>query len=218
MFYITFETQIPPANRSLSSQYYTKLQGLVQSAPGFVAETGFTSMTVEGKRLLFVRFLNEESAHQWRVNPVHLNIQAKARYQIYTDYRLRVGPEALLDTEHRPETARTDTNGMLLILEHSLDDIASSERIDWLLSCLPQITPQIIDTYANARLKIHLIPLQDTTSAHELVQALESKGEITVYCMGIIREYGNNDRTQAPGDADELHARYADPAQLGPKE
>ncbi|CAO1606183.1 hypothetical protein XANCAGTX0491_009684 [Xanthoria calcicola] len=95
MFITVFECITPASEAAIGGQYYTQMQTLLRSQPGFISETPFASPIHPDKAVLIAKGETEAGVHIWRTQHEHLRIQYKARRSVFAGYRLRVGPELL---------------------------------------------------------------------------------------------------------------------------
>ena len=69
--------------------------------PGFVDKKTFVAE--DGERLTVVRFLDEESQHAWKLDPVHREAQVEGRADFYEEYRIAVCDEVRCHEWHMDE-------------------------------------------------------------------------------------------------------------------
>jgi heme-degrading monooxygenase HmoA len=201
MFIIVFESTTPPEHEQVSSHYYTKLSKLLPQQPGFISETPFESVSFQNWALLVAKFTDEAAAHHWRINSTHLQIQKSAREKIFTDFRVRVGPELSPTGIQKSSTEEAPLSSQcrpLLLLEYPENKGTESLDLDALRprtssECDPSIT-----TYKNVESILQILTWETEEAATKFGRSMNLPSHISSHWINIVREYGKNDRREAP--------------------
>lgn len=95
MHFVAFQSSQLPSTVPTAQEYFGILAPLVKEVPGFIDFTFHTSPIESDlvRGMLVAQFKDEHSIRTWQQHPTHLDIQMKARANIFEDYRIRIGPE-----------------------------------------------------------------------------------------------------------------------------
>lgn len=66
------------------------LKPILETMPGFISIERFSSLTEDGKILSLSFWEDEEAIKGWREQMEHQKAQQKGRYELFSNYRLRV--------------------------------------------------------------------------------------------------------------------------------
>jgi len=97
MFAVIFEVE---PHKERFDEYLALAKALrprLDAIDGFIDIDRFASKRTEGRVLSLSIFRDEKSVIRWRTHAMHHNAQEKGRFEIFADYRLRVG-EITADT------------------------------------------------------------------------------------------------------------------------
>src|ERR1700747_1216705 len=102
MFAVIFEV-LPGKGRKDDYLALAKhLKPILEGIDGFIDNERFESKLRPGWVLSHSTWRDEKSVVRWRTEAEHHAVQEKERYEIFEDYRLRVG-EVISDTNPPPE-------------------------------------------------------------------------------------------------------------------
>lgn len=217
---VVFEGKIPvtPNLATISSQYYATLQDLLKQQAGFISETPYLSVDQPGQQVLIAEFTDEAALHAWRKQHTHLQIEAKARADVFADYRIRSGTELVDDggdvvaeDEHTGEKKGTGSAGRYLLLrqwsaagglglEAGGDTRPEAGMTGDMLTSLVDAA-----TYQGEKM-LQIISWRTLSDASAVRKAMLSVEGTTARLMRVERDYGKYHREEAPADADESQA------------
>lgn len=201
MFIIVFESMTPPEHERVSSNYYEKLQKLVLHQQGFISETPFESVNSPNRGLTLAEFADETAAHEWRMNPTHLRIQKSAREKIFTDFRIRAGPEFPLSGVKEPATPAVASSSRcrtLLVLRYTKEEGMESLDLDSLRPHTSTEYDPNINAYKNDQNVIQILSWETEEAATKFRSCMTLPSHVSVHCIDIVRDYGKSDRKEAP--------------------
>jgi heme-degrading monooxygenase HmoA len=90
MFAVIFEVYPKPDRRAEYLEIANALRSDLETIDGFISIERFTSFVDEDKMLSLSFWRDEAAIADWRNRINHQKAQAKARQEIFIDYRLRV--------------------------------------------------------------------------------------------------------------------------------
>lgn len=95
MHLVAFQSSQFPSTVPTAQEYFATLAPLVKEVPGFVSFKYYTSPIESDlvRGMLVAAFDDAQSIKIWQQHPTHLDIQKKARANVYEDYRIIIGPE-----------------------------------------------------------------------------------------------------------------------------
>jgi heme-degrading monooxygenase HmoA len=191
------------------------LKPKLEAVDGFVANERFESKRTQGRLLSLSTWRDEKAVVRWRTQGEHHGVQEKGRFEIFEDYRLRVG-EITHDTE--PPAAPT-------VEERRLDETAVG---DAKVATIVELTPK---AGSDAAARADTLPAQLGLDAHrdglvdaEVFESIYSPSKLLLLGLWrdaeaaqrwrpahpatagtmrrrqvrIIRDYGMFDRREAP--------------------
>ncbi|HKM74006.1 MAG TPA: antibiotic biosynthesis monooxygenase [Stellaceae bacterium] len=107
MFAVIFEVKPKPERWDDYLHYATMLRPELERIDGFIDNERFGSQRREGWLLSLSTWRDEKSLIRWRTQALHHEVQEKGRFEIFQDYRLRVG-EVIADNQLPPERILRD--------------------------------------------------------------------------------------------------------------
>jgi heme-degrading monooxygenase HmoA len=102
MFSVIFEVNRKPERSNDYLEFAKQLKPILEKIDGFVDNERFESKRRKGWLLSHSTWRDEKSVIRWRTEGEHHHVQEKGRFEIFQDYRLRVG-EVVSDTAPPPE-------------------------------------------------------------------------------------------------------------------
>ena len=102
MFSVIFEVHPKEGKKDECLGLANHLKPLLEAINGFIDNERFESKLRPGWVLSHSTWRDEKSVVRWRTEAEHHAVQEKGRYEIFEDYRLRVG-EVISDTDPPPE-------------------------------------------------------------------------------------------------------------------
>ncbi len=108
MFVVIFEVQ-PKAERKENYLELAKLlRPELEQIEGFIDNERFASQRMPGRVLSLSTWRDEKALIRWRTLPQHHEVQQKGRFEVFTDYHLRVG-EVTSDSAPPPGLSLAET-------------------------------------------------------------------------------------------------------------
>ncbi len=98
MFMVIFEVQPHKERFDEYLEIAKTLKPHIEKIDGFIDNERYASKRTEGRILSLSTWRDEKAVVRWRTLAVHHQAQEKGRFEIFRDYRLRVG-EIVSDTE-----------------------------------------------------------------------------------------------------------------------
>jgi len=114
MFSVIFEVHPKEGKKDEYLGLAKHLKPLLEAINGFIDNERFESKLRPGWVLSHSTWRDEKSIVRWRTEAEHHAVQEKGRYEIFEDYRLRVG-EVISDTD--PPRKRRSTSSVLMRLK-----------------------------------------------------------------------------------------------------
>jgi heme-degrading monooxygenase HmoA len=232
MFSVIFEVLPNEGKKDEYLELAKHLKPLLETIDGFVDNERFESQLRPGWVLSHSTWRDEKSVVRWRTEGEHHVVQAKGRFQIFGDYRLRVGDV----------TADTDPPREAPILERRFDETEVGEAK---LVTFTEITPLRGAAFTNQAgpLPAHfgLDLANHAIAEHDVWASIYNPGKMALLVswsdakagrlwtprkvdgietlrhrsVRVVRDYGRFDRREAPQYYDDvkgretLHARPA---------
>ena len=220
MYFVIFESAVPKSRAAISAAYYAKLQKLLSFQPGFISEVPFGSPFDEEGQTLISKFDDEASVREWRLQHDHLKIEKKARETILEDYRLRAGPKVLFDNEvqEKNEGIPAQEQGRYVILyerpitenltplSHEITAIVDATKFD-----VSVVAKNVVDfaVYQGAETALWVSGWSTKAAAIEFEKSIQRVPSDDVHLIRVARDYGKNNRAEAPEGADVAQATAA---------
>ena len=210
MFSVIFEVHPKEGKKDEYLGLAKHLKPLLEAIDGFIDNERFESKLRPGWVLSHSTWRDEKSVVRWRTEAEHHAVQEKGRYEIFEDYRLRVGA-VISDTDPPPEAP---------IREQRLDEteVGHAKFVTF-----TEITPERNTNFATqADLLPSHLGLDRHSGAiveHDVFASIYNLGKIALLVgwkdveksakldgiqalrqgsIRIVREYGRFDRREAP--------------------
>jgi heme-degrading monooxygenase HmoA len=215
MFAVIFLVQPKPERWNDYLDLAKNLKPMLDSVDGFIGNERFASKRTQGRLLSLSTWRDEKAVVRWRAQAEHHDAQEKGRFEIFEDYRLRVG-EITHDTE--PPTAATIEETRLdetevgnakvatiteLTAKAGSDLAASAGRLPAHLGLCPKLDGladvEVFESINNPGRLLLLGLWRDADTAKRWAPARPVPGEnLRHRQVRIIRDYGMFDRREAP--------------------
>lgn len=195
MYFVLFIGSVPTDRAELSGKYYNTLQPLLQNIEGFLEETSFAAPSQPGVRCLFARFANGTSLVEWRNHPTHLRIMHHARREVFDQFRITVGTDALPSA-----TAASDEQRVVIAYQRPATQEAVQEDMNpsYLFRGTASDMLAECQSYASANIRMWVLRLKFGASADEFEASFERIPGDALYRIYVLRDYTKDDRTEAP--------------------
>lgn len=201
MFVVLFEVQPHPERFDDYLDTAKLLRPELEAIEGFIDNTRFASARTEGRILSLSTWRDEKSLIRWRTHATHHERgQQRGRFEIFADYRLRVG-EVTADS-HPPASGS--------LRQHRYDDteIGTAKAATVLEPLDPHDTDALPDLHTSAGLadterfdgvlEPHAPLLLASWTSLTAAQDSPTLPTTRVRHVRIIREYGLHERREAP--------------------
>jgi heme-degrading monooxygenase HmoA len=188
------------------------LRPRLEAIDGFIDIDRFASKRAQGRVLSLSIFRDEKAVIRWRTHAAHHAAQEQGRFEIFADYRLRVG-EIFADTapppghaivQQRLDATETGDAKVVTISEIAVAAplAAESDALASLLG-LPSGTPGLVDREAFESIyhpgKLLLLAgWHDAEAAAAWSPARPDAAQARHRHVRVIRDYGLSDRREAP--------------------
>lgn len=207
--FVCFEGKYHADQTELGGRFYRQMSELVQTQPGFISQTAFVSVDDDLQRLLYVRFEDEEHLHKWSNNHAHRGVQAKGRANVFADYRLRVGKEALPDQLEFSNSGTASASKYLLLWQYPKSTKNTDNDQDTSYSALEVDVPSVIwqrvvdtATYHNNTHILRISAWPSENLGRRVEAAIPRIEGDDLRLIRIERDYGRFRRDEAPVHAD----------------
>jgi heme-degrading monooxygenase HmoA len=202
MFAVVFEVQ---PRRERFDEYLAHARALrphLERIDGFIDNERFASRRTEGRLLSLSIWRDEKSVIRWRIHSGHHVVQEKGRFEIFADYRLRVG-EITRDSgaaqaleQQRFDATEIGDAKVLTVSEQAAaphpDALAARLGLDRKPSGL--IGHEVFESITAPG---RLVVLAAWTTG-EAARALRADPEVRHREIRVIRDYGMFERREAP--------------------
>ena len=220
MYFVILESTVPKSRTAISAAYYTNMQKLLHAQPGFISEVPFGSPFDEERQTLVSKWVDGSSVRKWRLQHDHLKIEKKGRETVFGDYRLRAGPKLLSDGEEDEGNEMTSTHkqghfmvlyeqpiaGIMTPLSHEITALLDDAKFD-----VSAVTTRLIDVavHQGEQTALWVSGWPTKAAAVEFESSLRRVPGDEIHIIRVARDYGKNDRAEAPEGADEAQAAAA---------
>ncbi|KAK5165266.1 uncharacterized protein LTR77_009364 [Saxophila tyrrhenica] len=207
--FICFEGKYHAESVPKALGYYETLSELVTHQPGFVSQTPFVSVDQDNAQVLYVKFDNAEHLHAWKNLPIHLGIQWDGRHEMFVDYRLRIGNEAL---GSGPEEGDSDqitlsTGQYLLLWQYPRHPNETDDMCGHMATMVPSAPPAVWQGLVDAatyKSDTEMLRISSWATRRIGLMVKDSIPRVDGDGLNLIRverDYGKYQRQGAPSDA-----------------
>ncbi|KAF2221316.1 hypothetical protein BDZ85DRAFT_265179 [Elsinoe ampelina] len=205
MLYVLFTATVREEQSTLSDQYYSTLQPIVRRIEGFVDETPFADPSRPNGQLLLARFDDEDAIARWRNSPTHLRIMHHARHDIFEDFRVTIGTDL-------PDASAESYQDARMIVVHQTPSLGvpstdPEQEAPSLVTTDRQM--ETSESFIGASSALKVWRLKTKAEVQHLEASLARLPNDSVYKIHVVREYGKNERKEAPAGVDEAEAAAA---------
>ena len=185
----------------------------LEKIDGFIDNERFVSKRTEGRVLSLSTWRDEKAVIRWRTLGVHHEVQEKGRFEIFEDYRLRVGeitadneiPKGQKLRELRFDATETGNAKVVTISElaPAKGEKPASADLATDLSLPKSSTDGVIDrevfeSIYNPGKLLLLVSWRDGAAAEHWKPRAVTEGKLRHRRIRVIRDYGMSDRREAP--------------------
>jgi heme-degrading monooxygenase HmoA len=213
MFAVIFEVQPKDGLFDRYLELAKLLKPEIEKIDGFIDNERFGSRRTKGRVLSLSTWRDEKALIRWRTLAIHHEVQEKGRFDVFETYHLRVGeitadtnvPEGQVLREQRLDETESGAARVATITEVSPqtgENPAPATFAEELR--LPQIgdagvvDQEIFDSIYNPGKSLLLASWQDRAAADRWKPHAAASGTLRHRQVRIIRDYGMDDRHEAP--------------------
>jgi heme-degrading monooxygenase HmoA len=215
MFAVIFVVQPKPERWDAYLDLAKFLKPKLEAIDGFIDNERFESKRTAGLLLSLSTWRDEKSVVRWRIQGEHHEVQQKGRFEIFDDYRLRVGeiihdsdpPAGLTIVQQRLDGTETGTAKVATITELTPETkgapAGSPDRQPPRLSLAPPrdglVDAEVFESIYHPGKLLLLGLWQDVDAAASWRPAQGAPaGKLRHRRVRVIRDYGMFDRREAP--------------------
>ena len=212
MFAVIFEVKPRQERKDDYLALARTLKPELEKIDGFIDNERFGSQRTAGLVLSLSTWRDEKAVIRWRTLGVHHEIQAKGRSEIFEDYHLRVG-EITADTDVPPgqklQEQRFDETGVGSSKAATISELAAENKMP-ASSDLPAnlklpadgtsgvLDREVFESITNPGKLLLLVSWKDAVAAGAWHPTMPAGHELRHRQVRIIRDYGMQDRREAP--------------------
>lgn len=204
MFTVLFEVH-PKAERYDDYLGYAKLlRPELERIDGFVANVRYRSLSRDGWLLSRSDWRDEKALVRWRTQALHHGVQEKGRFEVFADYRLRVGervrdPDGAMPPPQRLDATAAGDATVVTLLDGRTGtaDAAGVARALGVDPGAPGLVGwDAFDALLSPGDQVVLAAWRDDVAADAFERELPAT--VCVSRIRVIRDYGMRDRREAP--------------------
>lgn len=213
MFCVLFEVRPKFDQWDAYLGYAKMLRPELEKIEGFVDNIRYRSLTRKGWILSLSNWRDEKALVRWRTRASHHEVQEKGRFEVFTDYHLRVGqltrdtrlPAGCALREQRLDETETGEGTTVTLVDASAgpewtEVTSPRQRAEW-LGLDPQapglIAWDVFDAVLTPGEVILMVSWRDDLAAENFENSVApSAGRVRR--VRVVRDYGMFDRREAP--------------------
>jgi len=212
MFSVIFEVRPSEGRKDAYLEHGKALKPELEKIDGFIDNERFTSRTRPGWVLSHSTWRDEKSVIRWRTHAGHHLVQEKGRFEVFSDYHLRVG-EVTADTHppqgHEVREQRLDATevGAAKVCQlcetvpgpgQSLPDGLTGAR-GVALTASGLVALDVFDSIYNPGKVMLLLSWIDPDAASAFKPTEPAQAEcMRIRTVRVVRDYGMFDRRESP--------------------
>jgi heme-degrading monooxygenase HmoA len=213
MFTVLFEIHPKSDQFNVYLDYAKMLAPELKRIDGFIGVVRYRSLTREGWLLSLSSWHDEDAIARWRKAPMHRDVQAKGRSEVFLDYRIRVGqltrdsqlPDA--DTlHHRLDLAETASASAATLVD-------SKQPTEWVQHSSPQDVAKWLGADLNSDGLVAWDVFEAVLTPGDIILVISWRDEVAADSfegrfsfqngrrlrrVSVVRDYGRFDRREAP--------------------
>jgi heme-degrading monooxygenase HmoA len=226
MFSVLFEVHPKSDRWGAYLEYAKMLKPELEQIEGFVDNIRYRSLIREGWIPSLSGWRDEKALVRWRTQAMHHGVQEKGRFEIFLDYHLRVG-QVTRDTRlpgghalHEQRLDETETGeGTTVTL------IDAKRQPGWVKQTAPEniarwlglapgssglVAWDVFDAVLTPGDIFLLISWRDQGAAEAFESAVSLQDDARLRRVRVVRDYGMDDRREAPQYYPDLQRSHAD--------
>jgi heme-degrading monooxygenase HmoA len=215
MFSVIFEVQIKHDRVDQYLSLASQLKPILERIDGFIDNERFESRRRPGWLLSHSTWRDEKALVRWRTEGEHHQLQERGRYEVFNDYRIRVG-NVSADT-HPP-------SGHSVGLQRLDETQVGAAKFVTLTEVVPQSGAALAGQIDRLPAELGLSPSDPDVVEYDLFASIYNEGKIALLvswrsqeaacrwsptppfpgvsmrqrCVRVVRDYGMFDRREAP--------------------
>jgi heme-degrading monooxygenase HmoA len=210
MFIVIFEVQPRKEHWDDYLDIAKQLKPKLEAIDGFIDNERFASHRTEGRLLSLSTWRDEKSVIRWRTQGEHHCAQQRGRFEVFADYRLRVGEvtddssgDVVLRQQRFDETANSVAKAVSITELAQQDDgpsISIDERMKMLgfdPTARGLVDHEVFESIYNPGKFVLLMFWRDAEATQSWIPKPQA-GALRHRRVRIIRAYGMTDRMEAP--------------------
>jgi heme-degrading monooxygenase HmoA len=213
MFAVIFEVEPKPERRNDYLDLAKALKPRLEAIDGFIDVERYESKRTNGRMLSLSIWRDEKAVVRWRTQGPHHGAQEKGRFEIFDDYRLRVGEVTddsaspagtILPQQRFDETANADAKAASITeikppsdgTKIAPKDLAAQLGLDGRDGLVDQ---EVFESIYNPGKLVLIVTWCDSNAMADWTPAVPPQaGTLRHRRVRVIRDYGLNDRGEAP--------------------
>lgn len=215
MFVVIFEVRPKPERFDEYLDLARYLKPKLEAIDGFIDNERFESKRTKGCLLSLSTWRAEKAVIRWRTHGEHHGVQEKGRFEIFEDYRLRVGevtddsapPRGIAVAQQRFDATANPKADTASITELTppeptnpkveAEPLAAQLGLDKRTDGL--VDQEVFESIYNPGKRLLLATWRDAPAARQWTPAAAAdRGTLRHRCIRVIRDYGMHDRHEAP--------------------
>ncbi|HST55516.1 MAG TPA: antibiotic biosynthesis monooxygenase [Solirubrobacteraceae bacterium] len=213
MFIVLFEVMPKPEQW----ERYLQLAGLLRpelvQIDGFIENERYASDVREGKLLSLSTWEDEQALVRWRAHAGHHAVQREGRFEVFADYRLRVGRvwKQSQQAQQSQEVRQSQHSQQAQQAQGVAGGAASWVTVDETrggqsqpgaraegVATQPETVAEAFTSITEADRRVLLASWPDEAQARGWVETTDEMDDSDSLLIEVVRDYGMHDRGEAP--------------------